>query len=113
MPSSDQPVFLDRSVIDTITYMSFQNLQIPSDLQKILTQPRYSKLVFLTPPWPEIFKTDKERQKPFEEAVLEYRHLYKSFQQLGFETDILAPAAIDQRADCIEATLETKSALLE
>ncbi len=113
LPQTTQPVFLDRSAIDTITYLSFKDLPIPPDIREVLHQSRYSKLVFLTPPWPEIFETDAERQKSFEEAVLEYQNLHTSFKRLGFEIDILAQAPVGERADYIEATLETKSALLE
>ena len=99
------PVFLDRSLVDVISYLDFKQLPVPDDLKTVLEAPRYAPKVFLAPPWPEIFATDCERQAPFEEAENEYRHLRRAFSGLGFELIDLPKCPVKDRADFVEEYL--------
>jgi predicted ATPase len=61
--------------------------------------------VFLTPPWPEIYVSDAERQHGFDEAIAEYHRLLLAFQTLGYETIVLPKIAVHERADFVLSTL--------
>ena len=95
-------MFLDRSLIDVISYLTFKQLPVPKDLTKILETPRYAPQVFLAPPWPDVFETDRERQAPFEEAEREYRHLRRAFSGLGFELIDLPKCPVKDRVRFVE-----------
>jgi predicted ATPase len=69
--STREPMFADRGLPDTLGYARLVGLTNESLLQAIhaaCMQYRYASLVFLAPPWKEIYKTDDERKQDFEEA---------------------------------------------
>jgi predicted ATPase len=46
---------------------------------------RYSRSVFIAPPWREIFAQDTERKQTFEEAVRTYESMVNVYTALGYE----------------------------
>ena len=64
---------------------------------------RYAPDVFITPPWEEIYVSDRERPKPFREAVGEYETLLKTYENLGYRTTLIPHGPILERADFVEA----------
>ena len=58
-----------------------------------------NRMVFLAPPWPEIFATDAERQHGFEAAVAEYDRLRTAYATLGHELVILPKVSVKERVD--------------
>ncbi|MFS4582062.1 AAA family ATPase [Phaeobacter sp. C3_T13_0] len=55
----------------------------------------------MTPPWPEIFIRDAERQHRFEDALEEYDRLYVAYSALVYEIIILPMADVSARADFV------------
>lgn len=94
-------VLSDRSIVDVISYLDYRGIEIPSHLKAILSEIRYATFVFLTPPWRELFNSDEERAKVFEEAVLEYEHLCESYLELGYELIEIPHYSIMQRVEFI------------
>ena len=103
------PVLLDRSLIDVISYLEFKFLPVPQDLANLLKTPRYESLVFITPPWPEVFENDGQRKVSFSEAVLEHEHLCQTFSRLGFTLQEVPQHPLPDRADFIEQVLTVAS----
>ena len=95
-------IFLDRSIVDVISFLPFKGLSTPPDLALLLEQDLYDSSVFMTPAWPALFSTDAERRHSFEEAAAEYRHLRKTYLSLGFRLIDLPCVAVTERADFIE-----------
>jgi len=62
---------------------------------------RYHRLVFLTPPWPEIYVTDPERRHGLDAALAEYSRLLDAYPSLGYEVSILPKVAATERADFV------------
>nr|WP_297585552.1 AAA family ATPase [Roseibium sp.] len=105
LEAGEGPVLLDRSLIDVISYLKFKHLPVPADLEDLLTTPRYEPCVFMTPPWPEIFKNDRERKAAYPEAVKEHDHLCRTFAKLGFTLLEVPKRSIEERADFIKRHL--------
>ena len=66
-------VFFDRGLIDAASALR----EVSGDplIETLQREHRYNRLVFLTPPWPEIYRADTERRHDFAAAVAEYdRH---------------------------------------
>lgn len=103
--SRDGPVLFDRSVIDVVSYLDFKGLKTPQDLSRLVEACRYAQTVFMTPPWPEIFRSEAERPKGFEEAVSEYRALVERYRALGYRITDIPKAPVDERADFLEKHL--------
>jgi predicted ATPase len=92
-------VFFDRGLIDAA--VALQHIAGHSAKDLLAPYDRYYKTVFLTPPWPEIFVTDAERQHDFTEAIAEYERLRNGFEILGYRAIILPKVDVRQRADLV------------
>ena len=66
---------------------------------------RYHDLVFMTPPWPEIYTTDAERRHDLAAGVAEYDRLLRVYPDLGYEMDVLPKVSVAERADYVLARL--------
>lgn len=93
------PVFFDRGLIDAAA--ALQRLcQVP--LSQSLGEARpYGRLVFLAPPWPEIYRADEERRHGFQEAAAEHAHLDATYRALGYDVRLLPRAGVAERADFV------------
>jgi predicted ATPase len=94
-------VFFDRSIIDNIGGLEHLTSGIPPHLQKALETFRYSKKVFIAPPWPEMFRTDSERIHSYADAVEMYDALLPAYQRLGHELIYLPKVSVVERVDFI------------
>ena len=97
----DRPVFFDRSLVDPIVGYMRHKLQPPAHFVKAAQLYRFHRRVFLTPPWPEIHKTDAERRHGFDEAALEYEQTLKSYPLYGYETVLVPKLPVAERADFV------------
>ena len=92
-------VFFDRGLIDAASALNAICDDVSFDDLKHAH--RYNPLVFLTPPWPEIYSRDDERQHDFSAAVVEYKRLLHDYHMLGYETVVLPKVSVSKRADLI------------
>lgn len=90
-------VFFDRGLIDAIS--GLQHLRAASEFKPLLDKYRYNEHVFMAPPWPEIYLTDKERQHNFEDAVAEYERLLLIYPSLNYRVSVLPKVSVSQRVD--------------
>lgn len=95
------PIFYDRSFIDAISYIAHLQGELTPEHRQLINERRYAQTVFLTPPWPEIFVNDAERQANFANAVEEYERLQVSFLEFGYEIAILPKASVEERVSFV------------
>lgn len=93
------PVFFDRGLIDAAA--ALQRLFGVPLSQSLGESIPYGQLVFLAPPWPEIYCADEERKHGFTEAVAEYDHLDRTYRALGYEVRLLPRSSVADRADFV------------
>lgn len=92
-------VFFDRGLVDAAVGLQHSTGQ-PAAV--ILDQyDRYHSRVFLTPPWPEIYATDSQRQHSLTDAIAEYDRLLTAYSELDYETIILPKIGVRERADFV------------
>lgn len=96
--------FFDRSLIDAAS--GLRNLGDDDLFQSLRHEFRYDKAVFLTPPWPEIYRKDAERHHDFDDAVAEYERLLRDYEALGYALHILPTAPVEDRAAYILDVLQ-------
>ncbi|MEJ6402602.1 AAA family ATPase [Yoonia sp. 2307UL14-13] len=89
-------IFFDRGLIDAAVALEFAGG--PPLLTSLGTRRHYAKKVFLTPPWPEIYVTDPERQHDLSEAIQEYGRLVRAFADLGYDACEIPKAPVRDRA---------------
>ncbi|WLD96127.1 AAA family ATPase [Agrobacterium leguminum] len=93
------PVFFDRGLIDAAS--ALRHVSGDAFIETLRVAHRYNRLVFLTPPWPEIYRGDSERKHGFDAAVEEYERLLRDYDELGYDISVLPKSGIEERADFI------------
>ncbi|MDH0615808.1 MULTISPECIES: AAA family ATPase [unclassified Agrobacterium] len=97
------PVFFDRSLVDAAS--ALRHVSGDTFIETLRHAHRYNRLVFLTPPWPEIYRGDDERRHDFDAAVEEYQRLLRDYDALGYDIDVLPKSSVQERADFILARI--------
>ena len=99
---SQKIIFFDRGIIDAILLDQPQ----PEYFQQAANKFKYNRLVFLVPPWEEIFANDAERKHDFESAKKEFNELLIKYKKFGYETVLIPKAPVQERVDFILNKLE-------
>jgi predicted ATPase len=94
-------VFFDRSIIDNVSGLQQLPGGAPVEMLKAMETFRYARKVFMTPPWPELFRTDAERTHSYEVAIAEYATLVPAYERLGHEVILLPKVSVTERVDFI------------
>jgi predicted ATPase len=83
-PDSYMPMFFDRGIVDALSLLD-QHRQISvREVGKYLARYPYNRLVFVAPPWPDIFCNDGERDQTFAESVAIYQQLSQWYERCGY-----------------------------
>ena len=78
-------LFADRGIPDTLAYA--RRIGVPTAaIERACREYRYAPLVFLAPPWAEIYCTDAERKQDFAEAEETYYGLAEVYAECGYRT---------------------------
>lgn len=99
------PVFFDRSLIDAVSALLHTTVAEAERHQALALceHYRYQPTVFMTPPWPEIYKNDAQRQHDLASAMEEYDRLCAFYPSLGYQLIELPCQSIGDRADLVLA----------
>jgi predicted ATPase len=90
-------VIFDRGPPDLIGYLRRGSRGIPESL---LTDARnYTPLVFVAPPWPEIYVNDPERPQTYADAVSLGTHVRQAYFELGYSIVDLRCEPVAARVD--------------
>lgn len=94
----------DRSVVDAAVALRHATGE---PLEATLRDdPPYDDPVFLVPPWPNIYRQDRERTHGLREAIEEYERLLKAYAALGYRTVILPQVPVRERVEQVLGELE-------
>ncbi len=97
----DNICFLDRGIPDLIAYIIKDGFKVPDVFYEAAKNYRYEKIVFLTPPWKEIYKNDNERKESFDESVIIFAIIKLFYEEQGYQTIILPKSSVEERAKFI------------
>ena len=93
--------FFDRGLPDIIAYVRRGGLTVP---EKYFDKCKdYNRIVFLAPPWQEIFINDDERPESFADAREIYIFLKETYSKLNFDVIELPKEPVEQRVAFIES----------
>ena len=98
-------VFFDRGLVDAAA--ALEHATNEPALEMLGRSHRFNETIFLTPPWPEIYVEDAERQHGFDEAIEEYERLERAYLRLDYRVVVLPKASVEARADIVLAELKT------
>jgi predicted ATPase len=104
------PVFFDRGIPDVLGYLRLSDIPVPEHMNKAVALFRYSRTVFIAPPWKEIFRQDRERKQDFEEAQRTYDALVSIYKELSYDLLELPRASVQERCQFILSHIGIKLA---
>ena len=102
---SSEIVFVDRGIPDVACYARLIGLLLFDDLKDACQTYRYNKIVFLAPPWKEIYATDSERKQTYAEAVTTYEKMAEVYREYGYRTIELPKTSPLLRAQFVQTYL--------
>ncbi|CDT14741.1 AAA family ATPase [Vibrio coralliirubri] len=105
--SSGQPVFFDRSIVDSYGYSLLEALPIPQSLLNSCNELEYNTKVFIFPPWDSIFINDEERKQNFDEAIATYEKMVTAYNQFGYQLVEVPKLSVEERVEFILASLNS------
>ena len=98
-------IFSDRGLIDAGS--ALQHLTDQPVLSQLNELHPYHRLVFMAPPWPEIYVTDAERRHGFQAGIEEYERLRRELPTLGYDVVLLPKVTPSARAEFVLNALES------
>jgi predicted ATPase len=90
-------VFFDRGVLDALYMLNAVGALTRYEIEQCVQQFPYNGIVFLLPPWKEIYVTDSERDQSFEESVEVFEGMKKWYLQWDYETVEVPRGNINER----------------
>lgn len=93
--------FTDRAIPDQLAFANYNGFEKPDSLIYHSKEYRYADMVFICPPWPEIYKNDDVRKETFEEAALIHNFLVKVYTELNYDLIELPLIDSTKRAEFI------------
>lgn len=106
---NDKFIFFDRGIPELIGYSYLINEPVREEYKNAAKIFRYHKLVFIAPPWEEIYQNDTERKQDFQEAIATFEALKKSYLECDYELVELPKIDVAQRVDFILENLQEKA----
>jgi predicted ATPase len=95
------PVFFDRGVPDVLGYFRLIGVPVPGHVWKAAQRFRYNPTVLIAPPWPEIFRQDRERKQDFDEAIRTYDAMVATYTELDYRLVEIPLAPVQDRLNFI------------
>ena len=98
---SGEVAFSDRAIPDQIAFARFNGFGAPDVLVRHANEFRYNEIVFVTPPWKEIYRNDAERKESFEKACELHQIIVEVYKELNYSLIELPCADAKQRAEFV------------
>lgn len=99
-------IFFDRGIPDVLAYMDCFGQHYKEGFTKACLDHPYD-LVFLMPPWKEIYISDNGRFESYEESLLVHKCLQNTYEQFGYNIITIPKETVIKRVDfildCIKA----------
>ncbi|QZE14270.1 AAA family ATPase [Halosquirtibacter laminarini] len=99
--SCDRPTFFDRGLPDVMGYLYLTGCEETHEVKESIKDYAYHTIVFILPPWKEIYETDHVRKEPFSEAISLHNHLRRAYEELGYHVIEIPHMPVDSRVDYI------------
>ncbi|GHC52537.1 AAA family ATPase [Ulvibacter litoralis] len=98
-------IFYDRGMPDVTAYMDFIDSHYPENFSETCSINKYD-IIFLLPPWEEIYTQDNERYESFEQAEKIYHFLLKGYQSYGYNVIEVPVGTVEDRIAYIHKQLK-------
>ncbi|RUO69409.1 AAA family ATPase [Idiomarina ramblicola] len=103
--------FFDRGVPDALYMLDAESALTHEQAEQYMQDFPYNRVVFLLPPWKDIYVTDSERDQTFEQAIEVYDGIKRWYLQWGYEALEVPLSPVEKRVsfilDILDNTLTT------
>lgn len=103
MRNEGEPVFFDRGIAELTGYWRLIGKPLPPKVADAAARYRTNGLVFLAPPWREIYRQDKERQQDWDEAVRTFELVRAAYADAGYRTVEIPKDTVARRVSFVLA----------
>ena len=86
-------VFFDRGILDSMI-----DGRAPDWMEAAARTHRYSRTVFVPPPWREIYTQDDERKQSFEDCLATHEAISRRLLDLGYQPVTVPRGSVEARA---------------
>ncbi|TRO66615.1 AAA family ATPase [Christiangramia sabulilitoris] len=93
-------IFIDRGLPDVVAYMDYFGTNYPELFEDTCKQNQYD-LIFILPPWKEIYTSDNERYESYEEALKISSYLYSTYRRYGYTPIEVPKSSVEERTNFI------------
>lgn len=93
--------FFDRGIPDIAAFLMADGKPIPENIYQSCLEKSYHSVVFITPPWKEIYVNDEARPQSFDYAVKVHEAIMESYSRYGYTLLLLPKMSINSRADYV------------
>lgn len=93
-------VFIDRGIPDVVAYMDFIGDNYPAIFTESCEIYKYD-MVFILPPWEEIYESDAERYETYEQAKKINDFLIETYQKYGYNLIEVPKNSVENRIEFI------------
>jgi predicted ATPase len=100
------PVFFDRGIPELARYAVPDDEPTPDHVAEAIERYRYAPVVFIFPPWREIYRHDEERKHSFAHAEWVVGATEAAYRAAGYDLVEVPRVSVDRRADFILAHVE-------
>ncbi len=101
-----RPVFFDRSIAECTAHLGLLDAHARDQCLEAAATFRYNSVVFVSPPWPEIYVMDAERRHSFDEGVASHQAELAAYVKCGYRLLEVPKASIDVRANFMLAHVD-------
>ena len=102
--------FFDRGVPDALAMVADAAPERRAELVALAADYPYQPVVFVLPPWEEIYITDDERDHTFAHAVRVYESLVAWYQLCGYDVAPVPKLPVAERCDRVLSAVDTSNA---
>ncbi|QVQ54639.1 AAA family ATPase [Spiractinospora alimapuensis] len=103
--SAPGDVVFDRGVPDVVGYLRLEGRWVPAHVDAAARRMRYHPVVFLAPPWREIYRADAERHQSFAVAERTFEAMARAYPDYGYEVVELPRVGVAERVGFVAQTL--------
>ena len=104
------PTFFDRGVIDALAMVAEAAPERRAELVALATDYPYHPVVFVLPPWEEIYVHDDERDHTFTHAVRVSESLVAWYRLCGYRVDPVPKLPVAERCNYVLSALNASNA---
>jgi predicted ATPase len=106
MADADEPVFFDRGIAELAGYFRLIGAPVPASAERAAENYRSSRIVFLTPPWREIYRQDAERRQDWAEAVRTFELVRDAYVKADYEPIEIPRDTVARRVSFVLAQVD-------